>query len=174
MGQVSARYMDHDMRLEQTFTNGPVDAAGNTGLMFNGQGNQQKNMAFDANYSQMFDLLGHKSEFVLGPTTSATSRTSRPTPTATSARSMCSISTRPGSPSRTTATPRMTMRSSRSSVCMAKVTWRLMEPLAVITGARVSWYDLDAVSTTLSSGAQSGESSAFNGKLTPYAGPSMT
>ncbi|QTG90384.1 TonB-dependent receptor, partial [Vibrio furnissii] len=25
-----------------------------------------------------------------------------------------------------------------------KVTWRLLEPLAVITGARVSWYDLES------------------------------
>ena len=66
VAQFSARYMDHDMRLEQTYTNGPVDGAGNTGLMFNAQANQQKNMAFDANYSQLFGLLGHKSEFVLG------------------------------------------------------------------------------------------------------------
>ncbi|AUU21368.1 MULTISPECIES: TonB-dependent siderophore receptor [Aeromonas] len=170
VGQVSARYMDHDMRLEQTFTNGPVDAAGNTGLMFNGQGNQQKNMAFDANYSQMFDLLGHKSEFVLG---SDYKRYESDIQTYTN-RNLGKINVFDFDPTRVAKPDYSYTKNDHEEQSelglYGKVTWRLLEPLAVITGARVSWYDLDAVSTTLSSGAQSGESSAFNGKLTPYAG----
>ena len=54
------------MRLEQTFHQRPRGRGGQHRADVQRQGNQQKNMAFDANYSQMFDLLGHKSEFVLG------------------------------------------------------------------------------------------------------------
>jgi outer membrane receptor for ferric coprogen and ferric-rhodotorulic acid len=138
--------------------------------MFNGQGNQQKNMAFDANYSQMFDLLGHKSEFVLG---SDYKRYESDIQTYTN-RNLGKINVFDFDPTRVAKPDYSYTKNDHEEQSelglYGKVTWRLLEPLAVITGARVSWYDLDAVSTTLSSGAQSGESNAFNGKLTPYAG----
>ncbi|MBV7416738.1 TonB-dependent siderophore receptor [Aeromonas sp. sif2433] len=170
VGQVSARYMDHDMRLEQTYTNGPVDAAGNTGLMFNAQANQQQNVALDANYSQMFGLLGHKSEFVLG---SDYKHYESDIQTYTN-RNIGKINVFNFDPT-TVAKPNYQYTKNdheeKSELGLyGKVTWRLMEPLAVITGARVSWYDTEVVSTTLSSGAQNSESGDFNGKFTPYAG----
>ena len=49
----------------RSFTNGPW-TGGQHQADVQQPGNQQKNMAFDASYSQMFRLAGHKSEFVLG------------------------------------------------------------------------------------------------------------
>ncbi|MBY7798211.1 TonB-dependent siderophore receptor [Vibrio fluvialis] len=170
VGQLSARYMDHDMSLEQTYTNGAVDADGNTGLMFSAQANQQKNAAFDANYSQMFGLLGHQSEFVVG---TDYKRYESDTQSYTN-RKFASINVFDYDPTSVT-TPTYSYTSNVHEVqselgLYGKVTWRLLEPLAVITGARVSWYDLESTTTTLSTGAESSETDSFNGKITPYAG----
>jgi outer membrane receptor for ferric coprogen and ferric-rhodotorulic acid len=119
VGQVSARYMDHDMRLEQTFTNGPVDAAGNTGLMFNGQEPAEEH-GLRCQLQSDVRSVGAQERVCAGLDYKRYESDIQTYTNRNLGKIMCSISTRPGSPSRTTATPRMTMRSSRSSVCMAK------------------------------------------------------
>ena len=119
----------------------------------------------------MFDLLGNKSEFVLGPTTSATSRTSRTLHQPQPRQDQCvSISTRPRVAKPDYSYTKNDHEEQSELGLYGKVTWRLLEPLAVITGARVSGTIWMPPARPLSSGAQSGESSAFNGKLTPRGG----
>lgn len=170
VGQISARYMDHDMTLEQTYTNGAVDEDGNTGLMFSAQANQQKNTSLDINYSQMFDLFGLQSEMVVG---SDYKRYESDVQSYTN-RSIASINVfnyDPTSISTPTYSYSKNVHSESSEIGLyGKVTWRLLEPLAVITGARVSWYDLETVNTVISTGADTKQEDDFNAKLTPYAG----
>ncbi len=171
VGQVALRYMDHDASLEQTYTNGAVDEDGNTGLMFAALATQQKNFAVDTNYSQTFDLFGNVSEYIIG---SDYKRYESDTQTYTNKSFVSSINVFDFDPSSvTTPTYSYTKNAYQKSSefgLYAKATWRLLEPLALITGARVSWYDLQLTDTTLSSGAQSTDTDSINAKLTPYAG----
>ncbi len=171
VGQVSMRYQDHDVSFEQTYTNGAVDEDGNTGLMFAASANQQKNFAADANYSQTFDMLGNVSEYVVG---ADYKRYESDTQSYTNKNFVSSINVFDFDPSSvTTPTYSYTKNAYQESSefgLYAKATWRLMEPLALITGARLSWYDLELTNTTLSTGAQSTDTDSINAKITPYAG----
>ncbi|WP_456295351.1 TonB-dependent siderophore receptor [Vibrio sp. AK197] len=171
VGQIALRYMDHDVSLEQTYTNGAVDADGNTGLMFAAQANQQKNFSADANYSQTFDLLGHVSEYVVG---ADYKRFEADTQTYRNRNLVSSINVFDFDP-RSVTTPDYNYTTnayeeSSELGLYAKATWRIMEPLAIITGARLSWYDLELTNTTLSSGVSSTDADSINAKFTPYAG----
>lgn len=168
--QLSARYMEHDADIEQTFSNGPVDQNGNTGLMFKAQGHQEDNVSLDANYSQMFALFSQQSEFVLG---SDYKRYDSSTQVYTD-RNIGNINVFDFDPT-SVVTPQYDYIKNTNEVqsevgVYGKVTWRLLDQLAVITGIRASWYQLDIENTALATDVSTDESNRISGKLTPYAG----
>ncbi|WP_245879866.1 TonB-dependent siderophore receptor [Vibrio gangliei] len=170
VAQVSARYMDHNANVNQIYTNGPVDQDGNTGLMLNAQDNQQYNFSLDANYSQPFNLWGNQSEFVVG----SDYKKYRANTRSYADRNVASINVWDYDPT-SIRTPSYSytkgVKESQSEVGLyGKVTWRLFDPLAFITGARVSWYQLETTNTTLATGQQSTQKDDISAKVTPYAG----
>ena len=119
-GSGLARYMDHDMRAGADLHQRPRGRGGNTGLMFNGPGEPAEEHGLRRQPQPDVRFVGAQ-EHPAGPTTASNESDIQTYTNQPSARSMFDFDPT-WSPSRTTATPRMTMRSSRSSVCSGKVT----------------------------------------------------
>lgn len=130
---------------------------------------EQDAYSLDASYSQPFEVLGQVSEFVIGTDFKHYNSSYRNGNMSLGAMDLSTY--RPtlyAKPSKNYTTK--VDSDDKELGLYSKVTFRPIERLALIGGARVSWYKGEAYTTTLASGAEAGESQKHSGFVTPYLG----
>ncbi|MEH3023376.1 MAG: TonB-dependent siderophore receptor [Pseudomonas oryzihabitans] len=138
---------------------------------------EQDAYSLDASYSQPFEALGQVSEFVVGTDYKHydTDYQSGNYNGASTGAPRLGVSNASGYRPNSIAKPARVYQTDfdsedREFGLYSKVTFRPIERLALIGGARVSWYKGEAYTTTLSSGTEAGESQKHSAFVTPYFG----
>ncbi|KTS74640.1 TonB-dependent receptor [Pseudomonas oryzihabitans] len=176
-GRIAARASHREADYLYAFTGGAVQPNGNVNINGTTRSFDQDAYSLDASYSQPFEVLGQVSEFVVGTDykhyeTDYQSGNYNGSPTGAPRLATVNVNTyRPDSIAKPARVYQTDFDSEdREFGLYSKVTFRPIERLALIGGARVSWYKGDAYTTTLASGAEAGESQEHNAFVTPYAG----
>jgi outer membrane receptor for ferric coprogen and ferric-rhodotorulic acid len=172
-GRLALRGSRRDTDFMYAFTGGAVSSSGATSLRSTQRDFEQDTFALDASYSQPFATFGQVSEFVVG-----SDYKYYDTDYLNGASNFGAINVNTYTPSRF-AKRSPTYTSDVSSTTQefglySKVTFRPVADLALIGGARVSWYKGVADTTTFATAtaAQTGVSSEQrkNAFVTPYGG----
>ncbi|WP_019341767.1 TonB-dependent siderophore receptor [Stutzerimonas stutzeri] len=168
-GRLAVRGSTRDTDYLYAYTGSAVAANGNTRMVAAGRDFQQDALAVDASYSQPFELLGQVSEFVVG---SDFKRYDSDYRNGSAVLGTVDISgyqpTRFAKPNLSYST--RVSSDDQEAGLYAKLTLRPIEKLALIGGARVSWYEGDATSTNLKTGVAASDEQHQNGHVTPYGG----
>lgn len=168
-GRLAARASHREADYLYAFTGGAVQANGNTSIRASTRDFEQDAYSLDASYSQPFETLGQVSEFVVG-----TDYKHYDTDYQNGNSVLGTVNVNSYSPTRFAKPARVYQTDysgeDREFGLYSKVTFRPIERLALIGGARVSWYKGEAYTTTLASGAEAGESQKHSGFVTPYLG----
>ncbi|WP_312481410.1 TonB-dependent siderophore receptor [Stutzerimonas nitrititolerans] len=170
-GRVAVRSSKRDTEFYYAFTGGKtgVDALGNIALTSTARDLEQDALALDASYSQPFETFGQVSEFVVG-----TDYKRYDGDYYSGNPSLGSTNIHSHDPSNV-AKPDVVYTQRGKSLekefgLYSKLTFRPVERLALIGGARVSWFDGDTSITTLADGTRTGGDVRENAKITPYGG----
>ncbi|WP_313225179.1 TonB-dependent siderophore receptor [Stutzerimonas nitrititolerans] len=170
-GRVAVRSSKRDTEFYYAFTGGKtgVDALGNIALTSTARDLEQDALALDASYSQPFETFGQVSEFVVG-----TDYKRYDGDYYSGNPSLGSTNIHSHDPSNV-AKPAVVYTQRVKSLekefgLYSKLTFRPVERLALIGGARVSWFDGDTSTTTLANGARTNGDVRENAKITPYGG----
>ncbi|SEF94313.1 TonB-dependent siderophore receptor [Marinobacterium lutimaris] len=169
-GHIALRGSQRDTDFIYAYTGAGVDADGNTSLVGLARDFEQDTYSIDASYSQPFETFGNVSEFVVGgdykhyDTAYKEARF----------RGLASINVFDFDPS-SVAKPETNYSTNNESEesetgIYSKLTLRPVQDLALIGGARVSWYEGESTTTTLATGAKSTDDQDHDAKITPYAG----
>ncbi len=169
-GRVAARGSWRNADLAYAYTASGVDSDGNAKMAAIGRTFSQDVVSLDASYSQPFAAFGTVSEFVLGSDFKRYETDYRAWATRGLGTTKV-FSHDPGAFDRpdlgyTTATS----QTEKEAGLYAKLTMRPVASLALIGGARVSWYDVDNETTDLPTGASTHDTQSLNAEVTPYAG----
>lgn len=169
-GRIAARGSWRDADLAYAYSFQGVDAIGNTSLAAIGRTFSQDSLALDTSYSQPFAAMGAVSEFVVG----SDYKRYDTDYSAWANRNLSSTNVHSHDPT-TVARPDMAFTTAHHEReeelgLYAKLTLRPMASLALIGGARLSWYDITSGATHLVSGASSHDEQSLNARVTPYAG----
>lgn len=168
-GRIALRSSHRDSDFIYAYTGAGVDSDGNTSLAGITRDFEQDTYSVDASYSQPFEAFGNISEFVVG-----TDYKHYDTDYLNGRLRLGSINiydysaTDFDKPERSYSTD--VESEDREVGLYSKLTLRPIADLALIGGARVSWYKGEASTTTLSSGAVTSDEQEHNGEVTPYAG----
>jgi len=170
-GRVAVRSSKRDTEFYYAFTGGKtgVDALGNIALTSTARDLEQDALALDASYSQPFETFGQVSEFVVG-----TDYKRYDGDYYSGNPSLGSTNIHSHDPSNV-AKPAVVYTQRVKSLekefgLYSKLTFRPVERLALIGGARVSWFDGDTSTTTLANGTRTSGDVRENAKITPYGG----
>lgn len=170
-GRLAVRSSRRDTDFYYAYTGGAANALGNVALASTARDTEQDALALDASYSQPFETLGQVSEFVVG---TDYKRYDTDHYIGAAASSLGSTNLYSHDPS---AVPKPAVRyTSRQQSeekelgLYGKLTFRPVERLALIGGARVSWYDGDTRTTTLATGARTAARQQQDAEVTPYGG----
>ncbi|MDO6453482.1 TonB-dependent siderophore receptor [Neptunomonas phycophila] len=168
-GRVAVRSSKRDTEYYYTYTGSAIDSDGNTRLSSTQRDYSQTTLSADASYSQPFSAMGQVNEFVVG-----TDYKNYDTDYRNGASSLGTININSFDSSDvayTAPTYSTRVESEEQEIGLyGKVTLRPTERLALISGGRFSWYDLDNSTTTLSSGATTHSDYNDSAHFTPYAG----
>jgi outer membrane receptor for ferric coprogen and ferric-rhodotorulic acid len=165
-GRVGARYSNRNADYNYAFGGGPVAADGTVPVSATAGDIDQNTLAVDASYSQPFETFGNVSEFVAGAdykhydTDSIRGRARLGRTDADDFEDLAYVDVL-ASGSLTDNTTKL-----EEIGLYTKLTFRPVEPLALIGGVRVSDYKVELTDNT----AGTTGSRDDNGKLTPYAG----
>ncbi|MGN5594616.1 TonB-dependent siderophore receptor [Stutzerimonas nitrititolerans] len=170
-GRVAVRSSKRDTEFYYAFTGGKtgVDALGNIALTSTARDLEQDALALDASYSQPFETFDQVSEFVVG-----TDYKRYDGDYYSGNPSLGSTNIHSHDPSNV-AKPAVVYTQRVKSLekefgLYSKLTFRPVERLALIGGARVSWFDGYTSTTTLANGARTSGDVRENAKITPYGG----
>lgn len=169
-GRIAARGSWRDADLAYAYSASGADANGDVGMAAIGRTFSQDTLAVDASYSQPFAVLGGISEFVVGSDFKRYDTDYR----AWALRNLGTSNVFDHDPSAivrpdqdyTTAN----RESEREAGVYSKLTLRPVASLALIGGARLSWYDVDSEATTLATGTTHRDEQSLDAEVTPYAG----
>ncbi|WP_217904885.1 TonB-dependent siderophore receptor [Marinobacter lutaoensis] len=169
-GRLAARGSWRDTDLKYAYTAAGVDANGDTSMAAIARVFSEEALALDASYSRPFAFLNEVSEFVVGADAKrydteydagaargfATNNVFDPNPH--------------GIPEPDIAASQNSDTRERELGTYAKLTLRPWSGLALIGGARLSWYQLDSDVTNLNNGSSTRDHTSIAGHVTPYAG----
>jgi outer membrane receptor for ferric coprogen and ferric-rhodotorulic acid len=168
-GRAALRTSDRSTKYYYAFTGGAVADDGSTSLRTTQRDFDQQTLSADVSYSQPFEAMGNMSEFVVGADYKHYDTDYK---TGASRLGSINVNTFDSSDVAYTAptyTQRVESDESETGV-YGKLTFRPLSDLALIAGARLSWFDISTDTTTLSSGAKTSSDWDQSGHLTPYAG----
>ncbi len=168
-GRVAVRGSKRDTDYLYSYTSTGVSATGTSRAVAIGRETEQDTLSVDANYSQPFELLGQVSEFVVG-----TDYKHYDGNYLNGSQVLGNIYVATYDPSQF-AEPDLAYSTrvdsdEKETGLYAKLTFRPVERLALIGGARLSWYEGESTTTTLATGSVAGGRSEDNGHVTPYGG----
>ncbi len=168
-GRVAVRGSKRDTDYLYSYTSTGVSATGTSRAVAIGRETEQDTFSVDANYSQPFELLGQVSEFVVG-----TDYKHYDGNYLNGSQVLGNIYVATYDPSQF-AEPDLAYSTrvdsdEKETGLYAKLTFRPVERLALIGGARLSWYEGESTTTTLATGSVAGGRSEDNGHVTPYGG----
>lgn len=168
-GRVAVRGSKRDTDYLYSYTSTGVSATGTSRAVAIGRETEQDTLSVDANYSQPFELLGQVSEFVVG-----TDYKHYDGNYLNGSQVLGNIYVATYDPSQF-AEPDLAYSTrvdsdEKETGFYAKLTFRPVERLALIGGARLSWYEGESTTTTLATGSVAGGRSEDNGHVTPYGG----
>jgi len=168
-GRLAVRGSQRDTDYLYAYTGSAVAANGNTRMVATGRDFKQDTVSVDASYSQPFELLGQVSEFVVG---SDFKRYDSDYRSGNAVLGVVDIDRyEPDFFSKPDLTYSTRVSSDDQEAGLyGKLTFRPIERLALIGGARVSWYEGEASTTTLSTGARASDEQRQSGHVTPYGG----
>ncbi|KUM43424.1 TonB-dependent siderophore receptor [Pseudomonas sp. EpS/L25] len=176
-GRVAARASHREADYLYAFTGGAVRPDQTVFINGTTRSFEQDAYSLDASYSQPFEALGQVSEFVVGTDykryeTDYQSGNYNGAANGAPRLGIVNVNTyRPNSIAKPARVYQTDFDSQdREFGLYSKVTFRPIERLALIGGARVSWYKGEAYTTTLASGAEAGESQKHSAFVTPYFG----
>jgi len=170
-GRVAVRSSQRDTELYYAFTGSAANAAGNATLTSTARDVEQDALALDASYSQPFETFGQVSEFVVGTDYKRYDTDYRAGGASASLGSIDVNAPASSSIPKPTVNYRQRVTSDEKEFGLySKLTFRPVERLALIGGARVSWFDGDTSTTTLANGARTSGDVRENAKFTPYGG----
>lgn len=170
-GRIAARSSKRDTEFYYAFTGGAANAAGNAALTSTARDLEQEALALDASYSQPFETFGQVSEFVVGTDYKRYDGDYYAGAAASSLGSTNIYSPTPSAVPKPAIAYRQRVESLEKEFGLySKLTFRPVERLALIGGARVSWFDGDTSTTTLASGARTRSDMQKNATVTPYGG----
>ncbi|MBD5770111.1 TonB-dependent siderophore receptor [Marinomonas colpomeniae] len=163
-GRIATRYTEASGDSDYVYGGGAVDSNGGfTALSADKSEYEEQSFAFDANYSQPFEVMGNVSEFVVGMDYKQEKSDSTSTDVSYIGTDTYNINTFDSSAITKDLFSYGSTTDSNSSeseqAVYGKLTFRPIQKLAIITGARVSNYDIE-----------SGTDSASGSHFTPYAG----
>ena len=169
-GRVAMRTSHRDTHYLYAFTGAGVSSAGTTSLRATERDFEQDAFSMDASFSKPFEAMGNVSEFVVG-TDYKNYHTSYLDGSKVIASSI-NINTYEPTDYAKPADFYTTDNGSQSEEygVYSKLTFRPIERLALIGGARLSYYKGSAYTTTLSSGAKASTDQTVAGRVTPYGG----
>lgn len=168
-GRVAVRGSKRDTDYLYSYTSTGVSATGTSRAVAIGRETEQDTLSVDANYSQPFELFGQVSEFVVG-----TDYKHYDGNYLNGSQVLGNIDVATYDPSQF-AEPDLAYSTrvdsdEKETGLYAKLTFRPVERLALIGGARLSWYEGESTTTTLATGSVAGGRSEDNGHVTPYGG----
>jgi len=170
-GRVAVRSSQRDTEFYYAFTGSAANAAGNATLTSTARDVEQDALALDASYSQPFETFGQVSEFVVGTDYKRYDTDYRAGGASASLGSIDVNAPASSSIPKPTVNYRQRVTSDEKEFGLySKLTFRPVERLALIGGARVSWFDGDTSATTLANGARTSGDVRENAKFTPYGG----
>ncbi len=170
-GRVAVRGSQRDTEFYYAFTGSAANAAGNASLTSTARDLDQDALALDASYSQPFETFGQVSEFVVGTDYKRYDTDYRAGGASTSLGSVNINDPDTSSIPKPAVSYRQRVTSDEKEFGLySKLTFRPVERLALIGGARLSWFDGDTSTTTLASGARTSGEVQENAKITPYGG----
>lgn len=170
-GRVAVRSSQRDTEFYYAFTGGAANAAGNATLTSTARDVEQDALALDASYSQPFETFGQVSEFVVGTDYKRYDTDYRAGGASASLGSIDVNDPASSSIPKPAVNYRQRVVSDEKEFGLySKLTFRPVERLALIGGARVSWFDGDTSTTTLANGARTSGDVRENAKFTPYGG----
>lgn len=170
-GRVAVRSSKRDTEFYYAFTGSAADAAGNASLTSTARDLDQDALALDASYSQPFETFGQVSEFVVGTDYKRHDTDYRAGAASSSLGSIDINNPASSSIPKPAVNYRQRVTSDEKEFGLySKLTFRPVERLALIGGARVSWFDGDTSTTTLANGARTNGDVRENAKITPYGG----
>ncbi|MCV2401479.1 TonB-dependent siderophore receptor [Marinomonas sp. C2222] len=160
-GRIAARASERNVDYEYAYILSSVDDDGDfTTLYASKEDRKESAFAFDASYSQPFEVMGHVSEFVVGVDAKQESTDgSSDDQSLTGSYNISTFDSSAITRDLFTFSLSDSEASESEQAVYGKLTFRPMANLALITGARISNYELD-------SGSQEESGTAF----TPYAG----
>lgn len=170
-GRIAARASDRATDYYYAFTGSALSDDGTTSLNTTQRDLEQQTLALDASYSQPFSTFGNISEFVVGMDykhydTDYLNGATRNLVSSLDVNDFDSASVSYVDP---TYTQRIQSDETETGT-YAKVTFRPIEPLALIAGGRFSWYDLSNDTTTLSTSAVTSSQFDDSARFTSYGG----
>lgn len=168
-GRIALRTSNRDTDFIYAYTGSSVDSDGNTSLSGTAREFEQDTWALDASYSQPFETFGNVSEFVVGADYKHYDTYYQSGSFKLGTINIYSYSASDFDEPDVTYTSGVDTEESEAGL-YSKLTFRPIQDLALIGGARVSWYDSESATETLSTGAVTEDDQTYNGKVTPYAG----
>lgn len=168
-GSISLRSSNRDSDFVYAYTGSSVDSDGNATLSGTAREFEQDTYALDASYSQPFELLGNVSEFVVGVDHKHYDTYYKSGNFSLGSINIYTYSANDFDKPDVTYTSGVDTEETETGI-YSKLTFRPIQSLALIGGARVSWYDSESDSETLSTGVTVKDDQEHHGELTPYAG----
>lgn len=168
-GRIALRSSHRESDLLYAYTGSSVDSDGNTSLSGLGRTFDQDTYALDASYSQPFETFGNVSEFVVGADYKHYDTFYKAGTFSLGSINIYTYDASDFDEPDFDYTSAVDTEESEAGL-YSKLTFRPIQDLALIGGARVSWYDSESASENLSTGAVTEDDQTHNGKVTPYGG----
>ncbi|MDO6459587.1 TonB-dependent siderophore receptor [Granulosicoccaceae sp. 1_MG-2023] len=168
-GQIGLRTSNRDADLFYAYTSAGVDSDGETSMSGLDRTFDQDTYALDVSYSQPFAALGQVSEFVVGADHKHYKTAYKNGSFSLGTINIYDYSADQFDKPDVDYTTGVDSEESETGL-YAKLTFRPVQNLALIGGARVSWYDSESTSENYSSGVAVDDEQNHDGELTPYAG----
>ena len=168
-GRIAARFSDSSSDWDYAYTNSAADSNGDVSSFTNFEGKtDEQSFALDASFSKPFEAFGNVSEYIIGfDHKQEDNHTDYETSTASGSWNIYDFSTSSLSKSMFTGAGKSsdTDTSEQEQAVYGKVTFRPIENLALITGARLSSYEISSLDNSDNS-----KVSDSGSHFTPYAG----
>lgn len=160
-GRITARASERDVDYEYAYILSSVDTSGNFDTLYASQEDYEESaFAFDASYSQPFEAMGNVSEFVVGiDYKKENSSGSSDDQSLTGTYNIDTFDSSSITRDLFNFSPSESEASEAETALYGKLTFRPIQSLALITGARISNYKIE-----------SGSNSDSDSHITPYAG----
>ncbi|WP_455924060.1 TonB-dependent siderophore receptor [Pseudomonas putida] len=168
-GRIAMRTSDRDTDYLYAFTRTGVSSTGNATEGYLGRNFTENTVSLDASYSQPFEAMGNVSEFVVG-----TDYKNYHNYYKNGTGSLGTINVNTFDPTQLTKPTNYfsTILGTQSEEygLYSKLTFRPIADLALIGGARLSYYKGSGYTTTISSGAKTDYDQTISAHVTPYGG----